>query len=315
MRKFFSPACLLIVLLGAGRDAVAATYPLVDGQDFIGEYAETTASPADTLIDIAQRHGFGFDEIGNANPGLDPWLPEPGARVRLPQRRILPPGPREGIVINLPEHRLYYYPPARAGQPRTVTTYPVSIGKMDWRTPIGTTRVVAKVKDPAWYPPKSVREEHARRGDTLPQVVPAGPDNPLGRFALRLGITGGSYLIHGTNNPAGVGMQVTHGCMRLYPDDIEALFAAVAVDTPVHIINEPFKVGWDRGMPWIEVHPPLQEDAVAPPSLSDMLRVIVNGTRTVPQPIAWERALRAWEQHRGIPEPIALEPGERLAAR
>jgi L,D-transpeptidase ErfK/SrfK len=306
------PACVALCFASPVR---AATYALVEGQDFIGEYAETTATAGDTLIDIAQRHGLGFEEIVNANPGMDPWLPRPGARVRLPARRVLPPGPREGIVINLPEHRLYYFPPARAGLPRSVTTYPVSIGKMDWRTPIGTTRVVAKIKDPPWYPPKSVRDEHARRGDILPAVVPAGPDNPLGRFALRLGITGGSYLIHGTNNPAGVGMQVTHGCMRLYPVDIEALFAVVPVDTPVRIVNEPFKIGWGEGIPWIEVHPPLQEDAVAPPSLSDMLRVIVAGTTAAGSAIDWQRAMRAWREHRGIPEAIALSASDRLASR
>lgn len=306
---------VVCLALAFAASAHAATYPLVEGQDFIGEYAETAATAGDTLIDLAQRHGLGFEEMVNANPGLDPWLPRPGARVRLPTRRVLPPGPREGIVINLPEHRLYYYPPARAGQPRTVTTYPVSIGKMDWRTPIGLTRIAAKVRDPAWYPPKSVRDEHARRGDVLPQVVPAGPDNPLGRFAMRLGITGGSYMIHGTNNPAGVGMQVTHGCMRLYPADIEALFAVVPVDTPVRIINEPFKIGWSEGQPWIEVHPPLQEDAVAPPSLSDMLRVIVAGTSASGAAIDWQRAMGAWREHRGIPEPVGRGATDRLAAR
>ncbi len=308
-------ALLGALLLVGVQPLQAATYTLVEGEDFIGDYAETTASAADTLIDLAQRHGLGFDEIVNANPGLDPWLPRPGARVRLPTRRVLPPGPREGIVINLPEHRLYYFPRARAGEPRTVTTFPVSIGKMDWRTPIGMTRVVAKVKDPPWYPPKSVREEHARRGDVLPAVVPAGPDNPLGRFALRLGITGGAYLIHGTNNPAGIGMQVTHGCMRLYPADIEALFAMVPVDTPVRILNAPFKVGWSQGQPWIEVHPPLQEDAVAPPSLSDMLRVIVTGTAASGSAIDWQRAMRAWRERRGIPEPVGQGAPDRLASR
>ena len=132
---------------------------------------------------------------------------------------------------------------------------------------------------------------------------------------MRLGITGGSYMIHGTNNPAGVGMQVTHGCMRLYPADIEALFAVVPVDTPERIINEPINIGWSDGQPWIEVHPPLQEDAVAPPSLSDMLRVIVSGTSASGAAIDWQRAMAAWREHRGIPEPVGRGTTDRLAAR
>jgi L,D-transpeptidase ErfK/SrfK len=212
--------------------------------DLVGEYAEVAAGRDDTLIDVARRRGLGYEEVVNANPGVDPWLPGEGTMVRLPLRRVLPDTTREGIVVNLPEHRLYYYPAAKAGEPRVVVTYPISVGKMDWSTPLGLTRVAAKVKDPAWYPPESVRTEHAKHGDILPKVVPAGPDNPLGAYMMRLAIPGGAYLIHGTNLPAGVGMQVTHGCMRLYPEDIEELFKMVAVETPVRIVNQPQKTGW-----------------------------------------------------------------------
>jgi len=183
---------------------------------------------------------------------------------------------------------------------------------MDWNTPLGATRIVAKVKDPTWRPPKSVREEHARRGDILPAVVPAGPDNPLGRFALRLGIPGGAYLIHGTNRPAGVGMQVTHGCMRLYPEDIETLYRLVAVNTPVTIVNQPYKWGWHDGELLIEVHPHLQEDAVEPPTLTDLTRLIVEATRAEPLAIDWIGAERTWREARGIPTAVAVS-GSRAA--
>jgi L,D-transpeptidase ErfK/SrfK len=276
------------------------------GNDVIGEVRRDEARASDTLLDLARRHGLGYEEITNANPGVDPWLPGAGTPVVVPKRRILPMAPREGIVINLPEHRLYWYPPAAPGEPPVVWTFPVSIGKMNWNTPLGVTRIAAKVKDPTWTPPQSVRDEHARRGDILPPVVPAGPDNPLGRFAMRLGIPGGAYLIHGTNRPAGVGMQVTHGCMRLYPEDIERLFGMVPLNTPVRIVNQPYKYGWSGGELLIEVHPPLQEDAVTPPTLTDLTRLIVDATAGNPRPIDWLVAERAWREARGIPTTVSL---------
>ena len=193
---------------------------------------------------------------------MDPWLPGAGTVVVMPKQRLLPRAPRSGIVINLPEHRLYWYPPTPAGQEPVVWTFPVSIGKMDWNTPLGRTTIVSKAKDAPWIPPKSVREEHEKRGEPLPAVVPGGPDNPMGRYKMALGIPGGAYLIHGTNRPAGIGMQVTHGCMRLYPEDIETLYGMVPIGTSVTIVNQPYKWGWQDGELLIEVHPPLQEDAV-----------------------------------------------------
>jgi L,D-transpeptidase ErfK/SrfK len=283
------------------------------GSDVVGEMRTARTGEKDTLLDIARRHGLGYEEITNANPGVDAWLPGAGTDVLVPKRRLLPRAPRDGIVINLPEHRLYWFPPAAPGEPPMVWTFPVSIGKMDWKTPLGTTRIVSKIKDPTWTPPKSVREEHARRGDILPAVVPAGPDNPLGRYAMRLGIPGGAYLIHGTNRPAGVGMQVTHGCMRLYPEDIEKLFGLVAVNTPVTIVNQPYKWGWHDGELLIEVHPPLQEDAVDPPTLTDLTRLIVEATRAAPLPIDWNGAEQTWREARGIPTVISM-PGAGVVA-
>ena len=131
---------------------------------------------------------------------------------------------------------------------------------MDWNTPLGKTRIVDKRKNPTWTPPESVRKEHAERGDPLPAVVKAGPDNPLGAYAMRLGITPGAYLIHGTNNPIAVGMAITHGCIRMYPEDIEALFPLVPVNTPVWLINEPVKVARVGGQVWLEVHPPVDAE-------------------------------------------------------
>jgi len=305
---------LTILALATSWPVVAEEFALPpEGSDVIGETLRTQADTKDTLLDVARRYGLGYEEVTNANPGVDPWLPGAGTVVVVPKQRLLPRAPRTGVVINLPEHRLYYFPPAPDGKPPVVWTFPVSIGKMDWNTPLGKTTVVAKVRNPTWTPPKSVREEHAKRGDILPPVVPAGPDNPMGLYALRLGIPGGAYLIHGTNRPAGVGMQVTHGCMRLYPEDIEALFNNVPLNTPVMIVNQPYKWGWHDGELLIEVHPPLQEDAVAVPSLTDLTRLIVEATRVKPLAIDWIGAERTWREARGVPTPVSVA-GSRTAA-
>jgi L,D-transpeptidase ErfK/SrfK len=260
---------------------------------------------------MARRHGLGFEEIVNANPNVDPWAPGEGTRVRLPLRRILPDAPREGIVVNLPEHRLYYFPPARAGEARVVITYAVSVGKMDWSTPLGLTRIAAKIKDPAWYPPESVRKEHAERGDLLPKVVKPGPDNPLGAFAMRLAIGGGSYMIHGTNNPDSVGMGDTHGCMRLYPENIEEMFKMVAVDTPVRLVNQPLKVGISDGRLYVEVHPPLvaTSSTIVAPDRTVLARLLANVARTREVgPIVWANAETAFSETLGIPVSVSEGP-------
>ena len=225
--------------------------------DLVGEMRSVAAQHEDTLLDIARRFDLGQDEIVLANASVDRWLPGDGTRVMVPTRYILPRAERRGLVLNVPEMRLYYFPPARPGQPEVVQTYPASIGRMDWTTPVGTTTVVAKTTHPDWHPPESIRREAAARGEPLPDVIPAGPNNPLGKFALRLGLPG--YLIHSTNKPYGVGMRVTHGCVRMYPEDIEVLFPEVPVGTSVQIVNQPVKVGWLGDTLFIEVHPPLDE--------------------------------------------------------
>ena len=230
-----------------------------DGVDLLDGMYITTVDHEQTLLDVAREQGIGQEEIRNANPLVDRWLPTPGTPVIILGRRLLPDARREGIVINLSEYRLYFFPKAGTASAQSeVITVPISVGRMDWKTPIGLTRIAAKQKDPAWVPPASIRAEHAAEGDILPPVVPPGPDNPLGAFAMRLAIPG--YLIHGTDKAFGVGMQVTHGCMRLLPEHIEALFHQVPVGTPVHLMNEPIKLGWGQAGLFLEVHPPLEED-------------------------------------------------------
>src|ERR1700690_3266375 len=206
------PEATLIALLALGwvPRAQAAQFVIPSGGDaVVGEDQTVETVYEDTLYDLARTYGLGSEELIRVNAGIDPWLPGAGKKIVVPGRHILPPGPREGIVVNLPEHRLYYYPKPKRGGPQVVITYPVSIGKMDWRTPLGLTHVIQKQKNPVWYPPESVRKEHAEAGDPLPPSVPSGPDNPLGLFAMRLAAGNGTYLIHGTNNPIAVGLAVT----------------------------------------------------------------------------------------------------------
>ncbi len=237
---------------------LAATYDLSSEYfDVIGAPRTVVAKHEDTLVEIARQAGIGLEQMERTNPGVDMWLPGAGTKVTIPSQYVLPNAPREGLVLNLPEMRMYYFPPRRAGQPAQVQTFPIGIGRETWETPLGKTRITSKVKDPAWRPPESIRKEHAAKGDPLPMVVPAGPDNPLGRYAMGLGIPG--YLIHSTNKPIGVGMRVSHGCIRMLPEDIERLFPQLPVGTPVNIINQPVKVGWYGGKLYMEVHPPLPE--------------------------------------------------------
>ena len=266
--------CVLLALLTTVSLAVQAEiYDLpLAGNDVIGAITVVPARAEDTLLDIARRHGLGYEDIVRANPDVDTWLPGEGTEVVLPTRFVLPPGPRRGIILNLAEYRLYYFPEPAKGEHGVVMTYPMSIGRMDWETPLGRTTVISKVTDPSWYPPESIRAEHAADGDPLPRIVPAGPKNPLGRHAMRLGLPG--YLIHGTNRPAGVGMRVTHGCVRMFPEDIDYLFRQVALNTPVRIINEPVKLGWDGDMLVMEAHPAL--DIAAPPEPDETTKVAEN---------------------------------------
>ena len=252
-----------IALIAVSVPARAEMYDLPpDGNDVIGAVTTVTARADDTLLDIARRHGQGYEDIVRANPDVDTWLPGEGTEVVLPTRYVLPPGPRTGVILNLAEYRMYYFPTPKTGDQAVVMTYPISIGRMDWETPLGRTAIISKVRNPSWYPPESIRAEHAAEGDILPRVVPPGPDNPLGDYAMRLGLPG--YLIHGTNRPAGVGMRVTHGCIRMFPEDIDYLFGRVDVNTPVRIINEPVKVGWDGDQLVVEVHETLDEAAPDP---------------------------------------------------
>lgn len=286
------------LMLSAFCPGYAETILLAPDSDLVGAIEETVATYEDTLTDIGRRKGLGYEEILRANPGIDPWMPGEGTEIVLPTRYVLPAGPREGLVVNLAEYRLYYF--TRIDGSEAVVTFPVSIGRMDWSTPLGRHRIQSKQVRPAWYPPESIRAEHAADGDILPRVVPPGPDNPLGEYAMRLSIS--SYLIHGTNKPVGIGMQVTHGCIRMYPEDIRWLFPQVPVGTPVQIVSQPIKFGWLRDGLFLEVHPPLEGDSRAEErGMTAVTEAFVQATQGRPAEVDWHLVEEVYRAKLGIP--------------
>lgn len=302
----YAHTVFLIVTVAAGPLVHAETFirPPLD-IDLVGEIRTVRAQHEDTLLDIARRHDVGQDEILLANRTVDRWLPGEGAEVTIPGRFVLPQAERSGLVLNVAEMRLYYFPVAR---PDDLETYPVSVGRMDWGTPMGTTQVIAKTANPSWRPPESIRLEAEARGEPLPEVIPPGPNNPLGSYALRLGVPG--YLIHSTNKPFGVGMRVTHGCIRMYPEDIEILFPQVPVGTRVQIVNQPVKLGWFLDTLFMEVHPPLAEDAEST-DLSRLAMDLIN-TAWQKRPLVLDGSefKRAIKEKQGIPVAIGRAAGK-----
>ena len=262
MKFRITVVCCLILLAMGQADATTYNMPDRKGDTVVALSSEETLTIVSdhdqTLLDIARRFNLGQTEIVTINPTLDRWLIKKGDVIRLPNRRILPDSPRDGITLNIAEYRMYFYPESAPG---TVRSYAHGVGRQDWQTPLGRTTVAKKVKDPAWHPPESIRREHAANGDFLPEIVPPGIHNPLGAYALYLNLPG-DYRIHGTDIDKifGIGMQITHGCVRMYPEDIDALYHAVDIGTPVYIVKQPIKVGWLNNTLYVEAHPDLEGD-------------------------------------------------------
>jgi len=261
MKKALTLASIAFASCLASTSIANATeYPLPAADSrLIGENTTATvANDGGSLEAIAATYKIGLLGMLEANPGTDPYLPHPGTVLTIPAQMLLPDAPREGIVINLAELRLFYYPP----DANTVIVYPIGIGQLGRNTPVMTTAIVQKIPNPTWTPTPNIRKHYlAEQGITLPAVVPAGPENPMGLFAMRLAAGKGAYLIHGTNANFGIGMRVSSGCIRLRPDDIEALFKAVPVGTKVRVLNDAVKVAQEPdGKRYIEVHQPLSRN-------------------------------------------------------
>ncbi|MFH0350438.1 MAG: L,D-transpeptidase family protein [Chromatiales bacterium] len=277
------------------------TFFVAEESDVIGDLHVIIAREEDTFVDLARKYDLGYSDLRDANPGVDPWLPKEGTHVILPARHILPDAPREGVVLNLSAMRLFFFPKRKRAEPRIVVTHPIGIGREDWPTPQGATTVVRKVTKPSWHVPASIRAEHAAKGDPLPAVVPPGPDNPLGEFALRLGFE--SYLIHGTNKPAGIGMRVSHGCIQLFPEDIDTLFKEIPIGTPVRIVNQPYLAGWRDGILYVEAHKPLDPKRGVS-ALRKKLRTRLDKIASERGVIDWPRIDKLVDLGRGLPLPV-----------
>jgi len=276
--------------------------------DVVGYVQRTVVGKEDTLPDIARRFDVGYEEILLANPGVDPWLPGVGREVVVPTQFVLPLAPHQGAVINVAAMRIFYYAPHKKGEPQTVYTHPIGIGRVGWKTPEGTTKIVAREKDPVWVVPKSVRDEHAADGEKLPDKVPAGPDNPLGQYAFRLGWQ--SYLIHGTNKPYGVGMRSSHGCIRLYPEDIAVFFDLIPIGTKVTVVNQPYLFGWRAGTLYLQPYAVMEDDSrdwdknrkrLLANLLAPKLRQQIEGHGS---DIDWQRVGDLAHSPRAIPVPV-----------
>src|SRR5579862_7373147 len=299
-----------LLLIAGLAPAIGAEFPLAPNQAAVGAVQYRVTKDKDTLLDIAREYDVGFVQLMAANPGIDPWLPGKGKKVVIPSRYILPDAPRTGIVVNLAERRIFYFP---AGGTRVVT-YPAGIAVDDRTTPLGVTHVVLKEAAPVWIPPPSIRAEQP----DLPAAIGPGPDNPLGAFALRLGWT--NYLIHGTNKPDSVGRNVSHGCLHLYPEDVAALFRAVPIGTPVRVVDEAAEIAWIDGRLYVEVH--------ASKAQADEIDINHPMTPALPQDLIarvaaaagesavdWDAVRRAGIERRGLPVPVATAPLPRVSER
>jgi len=295
----FSEPSHFTVTTGKAEFVESHVFPVVGEEDMVGALGVVDTRNGDTLSDLARHFGLGFTDITNANPGLDPWVLGDNQEVLLPLQFILPTAERKGIVLNLANMRLFYYPKNN----NNVYTFPVGIGRDGWSTPLGTTKIVAKRVNPAWTVPASILREHEELGEPLPKVVRAGPDNPLGDYAMPLGFTG--YLIHGTNKPYGIGMQVSHGCVQMYPEDVEDLFKQVSVGTPVHIVHQPYLVAKDGNMLYLEAHHSLTKwDKQSKRQAEKVRRRLEKLAVQMGASIDWQRVDAVFDRADGIPTPV-----------
>jgi L,D-transpeptidase ErfK/SrfK len=291
------------------------TFTVDPATDIVGVVQKTQVGKDDTLTDIARRFNVGYEEIVRANPGVDPWIPGVGKEVVIPSQFILPNAPREGIVINAAAMRLFYYPKMKKGEAQVVHTYPIGIGKVGWKTPEGTTTVVRRTADPTWRPTPSIIKEHLEeRGEKLDKVIGPGPDNPLGRFAFYLGWP--SYMIHGTNKPAGVGLRSSHGCIRLYPEDIAVLFENAPIGTQVRVVNQPFVFGFQGGALHIQAFDVLEDDprdwkkAQAKLLNKALAEKIQKELAARKEKIDWDAVAKLTSDPRGIPVSVSGGPDQ-----
>ena len=266
----------ILILTGIiAQSSYALTFTITQNSNIVGNIQTTIVQYNESLSDIGKKFDIGVYEMIEANPNLDPWNPTYGEKVIIPSQFILPSTKYQGIVINLAEMRLYYF----HANTNLITTHPIGIGRKGWITPLLETKVVDKQYNPTWRPPSSIIKEYADNGEQLPSIVPPGPENPLGEFAIYLSATG--YLIHGTNRPGGIGLRTTSGCIRLYPEDIKSLYNQVEIGTTVKIIHEPYKIGFQDSQLYVEAHEPLSEPYYNKEPLAVVLQKAIQKAKSI----------------------------------
>jgi len=292
--------CVALVFFSWISSVSALTFNVpTNGDNVVGHMQWTQAQPGDNFSSIARRHDVGYYELVEANPGISPSNPLPGTIIVVPTRFILPPVSRTGLVVNLAELRIYYYPP-KSGK---VITYPIGIGREGWDTPVGLMSIIEKTVNPTWNVPESIRADRAKDGIILPKSVPPGPDNPLGGYRMRLSKP--TFLIHGTNDYRGVGRRSSSGCIRMYPEDVESLFSHIKVGIPVNVINLTYKAGWLDDKLYLEAHVPLQEQQKdGAVDLEAMRKVVEAATRAKVGKLNWNTAERIATVENGVPQVI-----------
>ena len=301
---------LIVSVICCGPTA-ADTFIVDADAAVIGELRGIESRAEYSLVDVARQFDLGYNEITAANRNLNVWLPGDDNFVLIPSRFVLPKSPRNGIVLNLAEMRLYYYRDASTPGQLEVVTHPVGIGSESWATPTLTTTVSSKTINPSWTVPESIRAEYLANGEYLPAVVEPGPDNPLGDYALRLGDT--SYLIHGTNRPGGIGMRVSHGCIRLFPEDIESIFAQIEIGTEVRIVDQATKAGFLDGQLYLEAHPPISDAVSQDSQLESATELIAETALGKTVTVDWNRVRAVLRDANGIPTAVgAVTPLDRL---
>ena len=266
--------------------------------DVMGQLGLVQLKDGDTLPDIARHYSLGINTVSAANPGADTWVPDAGEQILLPLSFTLPDAPRKGIVINLAAMRIFHF--KKGGSLMTVSTYPVGVGTEERPTPMGRMYVTRKKVRPTWYVPASIAADHRKKGDPLPAKVPPGPENPLGEYALYL--SKASYLVHGTNKPASIGLRATNGCIRLYPEDVRRLFKDTPVKTPVRIVNQPYLVGRRDGLVYLEAHTPFEESGAA--DLKKAYAKLKMIEKKSGQALDWDKIDAVVTDARGYPVPV-----------
>ena len=271
----------------------------LNGKDsLVGRMAIVPLREGDTLLDIARHFGLGYQHIAEANPDIDVWVPEQGARATLPLQFILPDAKQAGVVINIATMRLFYF---HGGKQPVLSTWPIGIGREGRSTPLGAMTVARKTQHPTWYVPASIRKTHEQQGDPLPPVVPPGPNNPLGDYALYLSKP--SYLVHGTNKPFSIGLRASNGCIRLYPEDIEHAYKEIPVSTPILIVNQPYLLGWLDGVLYLEAHQ-LFEEVDAETVKNNLMEKLQHIATQTQRKIDWAKVAETLKYSWGIPTPI-----------